>query len=120
MEGRMKHYSTINEYISKSSKDVQDRLKKLRSKIKEIAPDAVESISYGMPAFKLKGKPLAYFAAYQHHIGFYPTSSPIKKFKNELEGYQWSKGAVQFLIDKPIPFDLVEKMVKYRMKEILE
>lgn len=112
------HFKTIDEYIKTFPKEVQAILEELRQTIRKAAPEAVETISYQMPAFKLNGN-LVYFAAYEHHIGFYPTSSGISSFKKELAPYKSSKGAVQFPLDKPIPFDLVTKIVEFRMKENL-
>lgn len=109
---------TIDEYISAFPDDIQTVLEKIRQTIRGTAPDSVESISYGMPAFKLKGKPLVYFAAWKTHIGFYPTSSGTAAFKETLSGYRSLKGAVQFPLDKPIPYDLIEDIVKFRMDEI--
>ena len=84
----------------------------------ESAPEAEEAISYGMPAFKLHGKSLVYFAAWRSHVGFYPSGpSAIEGFKKELSPYKQSKGTIQFRLDKPIPFDLVRKIVKFRVKE---
>ncbi len=90
---------------------------KLRRTIRKAAPKAVETISYGMPAFRM-GPVLVYFAAFKDHIGFFPTSSPIPAFKKELAGYKTSKGTIHFPLDRPIPFDLVTKIVKFRLKEI--
>ena len=112
-------YKTIDEYIKTFPADIQSILKKIRQTIQEAAPDAVEVISYQMPAFKLNGI-LVYFAAHKNHIGFYPTSSGIKAFKVELEPYKSSKGAVQFPLDKPIPLDLVKRIVVFRVKEKLK
>jgi uncharacterized protein YdhG (YjbR/CyaY superfamily) len=109
---------TIDEYIAKSPRDVRDILEQLRQVIRDSAPQSEEAISYGMPAFKLNSKTLVYFAAHKNHIGFYPTSSPIEVFRQELTPYKHSKGAVQFPLDRPIPFDLVRKMVKFRVEEI--
>ncbi|MBN1682140.1 DUF1801 domain-containing protein [Candidatus Bathyarchaeota archaeon] len=111
-----KHYSTIDDYISTFPKNIQDILQNLREVIKESAPDALETISYQMPAFKMKNV-LVYFAANKNHIGFYPTPSPILEFKEELTNYKTSKGAIQFPIDKPIPYELVKKIVKFRVNE---
>ncbi len=111
-----KQYKNIDEYISGFPKNVQAILEKLRRVIKEAAPEAKEAISYGMPAYKLNGN-LVYFAAYKTHIGFYPTSSGISAFKKELSPYDTSKGTIRFPIDKPIPFKLVEKIVKFRVNE---
>jgi uncharacterized protein YdhG (YjbR/CyaY superfamily) len=106
----------IDEYISAYPEDVQEILQKLRSEIKKSAPNSKETISYGMPAFK-KGKVLVYFAAFKNHIGFYPTSSPIVAFEKELVRFKHSKGSIQFPLDKPIPYALVKKIVKIRVKE---
>jgi uncharacterized protein YdhG (YjbR/CyaY superfamily) len=109
---------SIDEYISNSPENVQDTLKKLRRVIKGAAPEAQETISYRMPAFKLNGI-LVYFAATKNHIGLYPTSSGINAFKKELSLYETSKGTIRFPLDKPIPFNLVEKIVRFRVKENL-
>ena len=113
-----KKFQTVDEYISAFPADVQAKLKSLRRAIRKAAPQAEEGISYQMPAFKLNGN-LVYFAAYKNHIGFYPTSSGIEAFKKELSPYKWSKGAIQFPLDKPVPFDLVERIVVFRAKENL-
>jgi len=91
----------------------------MRQTIRKAAPEAVEAISYGIPTFKLNGN-LVHFAAFRKHIGFYPTSSGIRAFKKEISTYKWSKGSVQFPIDKPIPYDLVKKIVRFRVKENLK
>jgi uncharacterized protein YdhG (YjbR/CyaY superfamily) len=111
-------FETIDEYIATFPKDVQKMLTALRSAIQAAAPDAQERISYRMPAFFLKGN-LVYFAAFKRHIGFYPTSSGILTFKKELSAYKGSKGSVQFPIDKPLPLDLISKIVKFRVAENL-
>ncbi len=108
---------TIDQYIKSFPKDVQQSLKQIREIIQKTAPDAVESIGYGMPAYKINGKPLVYFAAYEKHIGFYPTPSGTAKFKKELSQYKSGKGSAQFPIGEPIPFGLVEKIVAFRVKE---
>jgi uncharacterized protein YdhG (YjbR/CyaY superfamily) len=112
--------STIDEYIKGFPVDVQVILEKMRQTIRRAAPGAVEAISYQMPAFKLNGKGLVYFAAFERHIGFYPIPSGIEAFKKELSPYKQGKGSVQFPLDEPIPYDLVERIVKYRVKENLE
>ena len=109
---------SIDEYISTFPVEVQEKLQQLRETILKVAPGAVETISYQMPAFKFHG-PLVYFAAYKKHIGFYPTPSGIEKIKEQLPGYNYSKGAVQFPLNKPIPYDLVEKIVRIRVEENL-
>ena len=109
----------IDEYISNFPEKIQEILQKLRKIISNSAPDAKEAISYQMPTFKLNGN-LVHFAAHKNHIGFYPTPSGIKAFKNELSPYEVSKGSVKFPLKKPIPFDLVRKIVEFRVKENIE
>jgi len=109
-------FKTIDEYIKTFSPDIQSILEKMRQTIRDAAPEAIESISYQMPTFKLNVN-LVHFAAFKHHIGFYPTPSGIEQFKKELSPYKQSKGAVQFPLDKPIPFALVKKIVIFRVKE---
>jgi len=111
-------FKTIDEYKSAFPKDIQIILETMRQTIRKAAPEAIEVISYRMPGFKLNGS-LVWFAAFENHIGFYPTSSGIEAFKNELSLYKKSKGSVQFPLDKPIPYDLVEKIVLFRVKENL-
>ena len=97
--------------------DVQSILERMRQTIRKATPEAVESISYQMPTFKLNGKNSVYFAGYKNHIGFYPVPSGIRAFKKELSQYKTGKGSVQFPIDKPVPYDLVKKIVMFRVKE---
>lgn len=111
--------TTIDEYIALFPKEIQQKLESIRETIRKAAPKAVEIISYRMPAFKLNGV-LVYFAAFKNHIGFFPTSSGIKAFENQFTGYKYSKGAVQFPIDKKLPLGLISKIVKYRVKENLQ
>ncbi len=118
MVSRWKQSGSIDEYISSFPENIQAILRELRRVIHEAAPEAQETISYRMPAFKQNGI-LVYFAAFKHHIGFYPTATGVQAFKAELSPYVTSKGAIQFPLDKPIPFKLVEKMVKFRVKENL-
>ena len=106
----------MDEYIAKYPLEIQLLLEKVRATIREAAPGSQEVISYQMPAFKLNGI-LVWFAAYGRHIGFYPTASGIQVFKAELSLYKWGKGSVQFPLDKPLPFDLISKIVKYRVME---
>lgn len=114
-----KQFKTIDEYIKAFPEDVQSILKKMRKTIQEAAPEAQEAISYQIPTFKLNGN-LVHFAAYKNHIGFYPTSSGIEAFKDELSPYKSAKGSVQFPIDRPVPYDLVKKIVFFRVKENLK
>ena len=113
-----KGYATIDEYLATVPKKVQGILQELRQAIREAAPEAREAMSWQMPTFKLNGD-LVHFAAHKNHIGFYPAPSAIEAFKEELSAYKTSKGAVQFPLDEPLPFDLVKKMVRFRVKENL-
>lgn len=116
----MKKFKTMDEYINTFPKNVQIILEKMRQTMQQAAPEAIEAISYQMPTFKLNGKNLVYFAAWKNHIGLYPTPSGIEAFKKELSPYKMSKGSIQFPINEPIPYDLVIKIVKYRVKENLD
>jgi uncharacterized protein YdhG (YjbR/CyaY superfamily) len=111
--------NNIDEYIAGFPKDVQDILQKIRGIIRKAAPDAEEAIKYQIPTFVLNGN-LVHFAAFQKHIGFYPTPSGIDQFKDELSVYKSAKGSVQFPLDAPIPFSLITKIVKIRVKEARE
>ena len=115
---RTKQPESIDEYISMFPSNVQKTLERMRQTIRECAPGAEETISYQIPTFKLNGN-LVHFAAFKDHISFFPTSSGREAFKKELSMYKGGKGTVQFPMDKPIPYDLVQKIVKYRVKESL-
>jgi len=108
----------IDEYIAGFPKDVQEILQKIRMTIRKAAPESEEAIKYQMPTFTLKGN-LVHFAAFKKHIGFYPVPTGIAEFKNELSVYEGGKGSVRFPLDQPIPFDLISKIVKFRVKENL-
>jgi uncharacterized protein YdhG (YjbR/CyaY superfamily) len=116
MEENKITFNSIDEYILQFSQEVQEILKTLRSVIKDSAPDAKEKISYQMPTFDLHGN-LVHFAAYKNHIGFYPAPSGIEEFKDELSIYKGAKGSVQFPIEKPLPYELISKIVKFRVAE---
>lgn len=118
MEGKQVPPTTIDEYIAQFPEDIQQILTQIRAVIKEAAPQATEKISYQMPTFYLKGN-LVHFAAFKHHIGFYPAPTGIEEFKEELSAYKGAKGSVQFPLDKPIPFALISRIVKYRVAENL-
>ncbi|MDR3573794.1 MAG: DUF1801 domain-containing protein [Anaerolineaceae bacterium] len=119
MESTKDHPATIDEYISQCPADVQPILNTIRSVIHEAAPGAVEKISYQMPGFYLKGM-LVWFAPHKTYIGFYPTGSGVEAFKAELSTYKSSKGAVQFPLNQPIPYDLITKIVKFKVAENLK
>lgn len=106
----------IDQYISGFPEEIQVILEEIRTTIQNAAPKAIEKISYAMPSFYLNGN-LVYFAAFKNHIGFYPTSSGIEAFQDEISHYKNSKGAVQFPINQKIPLALITKIVKFRVKE---
>lgn len=109
----------IDEYIAGFPDDIQKLLQQIRTIIRKAAPHAEEVISYGMPAYK-QHKVLVYFAACKNHIGFYPTGSGIEAFKEELTAYKFSKGAIQFPFDKPLPSALITKIVKFKIAADLQ
>jgi len=110
-------YKSIDQYIGTFQISTQNILEKLRAIIRETAPGATEKISYQMPTFFLNGRPLVYFAAYEHHIGFYPGAHVIQVFESELSNYKTAKGTIQFPIDQPILRELIIKIVKFRVEE---
>ena len=120
MENKMTttQFKTIDEYIGTFPANVQDTLQKLRQTIGRAAPGAKETISYQIPTFTLEGN-LVHFAGFKNHIGFYPASSGIEAFKNELSRYKGAKGSVQFPINEPLPLPLISRIVKFRVKENL-
>lgn len=111
--------SNIDDYISLQAPEVQPLLKKVRETILDAAPGAEEYISYMMPSLRYNGKILVYFAAHKNHLGFYATPSGNIAFSEELKDYKSSKGAVQFPLDRPIPYDLIRRMVQYKLEEIM-
>ena len=110
---------TIDEYIAGFPDDVQAILQQIRMLIRELAPDAEEAMRYGVPTFRLNGN-LVHFAGFKKHIGFYPTPGGIEKFKQELSVYESAKGSVQFPLDQPIPYDLIRRIVEFRVKQATE
>ncbi|MBK1813363.1 DUF1801 domain-containing protein [Clostridium sp. YIM B02505] len=116
MEENKSPIKSIDEYILSCPKEVQEVLKNLREVIKEAAPEATEKISYQMPTFFLYGN-LVHFANFKNHIGFYPTPNGIEAFNQELSKYKTSKGAIQFQKDEPLPYELISRIVKYRVVE---
>ncbi|MEZ5031834.1 MAG: DUF1801 domain-containing protein [Saprospiraceae bacterium] len=107
----------VNAYLEQFPPPCRDRLHLIRRIIREEVPEATESISYGMPAWKLHGKPLVYMAGYRHHVGFYATRSGHEAFREELAAYKKGKGSVQFPLDQPLPVDLIRRMVRFRAEE---
>jgi uncharacterized protein YdhG (YjbR/CyaY superfamily) len=111
-------FRSVDEYIATFPEEIQARLEEMRAAIRDAAPEAAERISYQMPTFALHGN-LVHFAAHKNHIGFYPTPSGIEAFKDELSGYETSKGAVQFPLGEPLPLELIGRIVRFRVKENL-
>src|SRR5690606_16044649 len=107
----------VENYIGQFPEDIQAKLQKIRALIKNTVPDADESMAYGMPAYKTYKKPLVYFAAFQNHIGFYAMPSGHEEFKEELSPYKQGKGSVQFPLSQAIPYDLIQRMVIFRVEE---
>lgn len=116
MSPTMQNASTIDAYIALYPPKVQELLQELREQIQKAAPTATETISYGIPTFKLNGN-LVHFGAYAHHIGFYPGAEAIEVFSSALSPYVVSKGTVQFQLTEPIPFDLVTKITLFRVSK---
>lgn len=106
----------IDAYIAQFPPEVQDILRQIRAVIRAAAPQASEKISYQMPTFYLNGN-LVHFAAFKHHIGFYPTPNGVEAFKDDLARYKGAKGSVQFPLDQPIPYDLIRRIVEFRVTE---
>ncbi len=111
--------ASVDEYIQSFPSDIQAILQEVRQVIRSAAPQAEEGISYQMPAFKLNGI-LVYYAAFKDHISLFPTASGVEAFKDEVTGYQTSKGTIQFPLDRPLPLDLIRRIVQFRVKESLE
>ncbi|MGV8084832.1 MAG: iron chaperone [Candidatus Bilamarchaeum sp.] len=113
----MPKFITIEEYFSSLPEEAKIKMELLRKTIQKAAPDAVEVLSYQMPAFRL-GRILVYYAAWKEHLGFYSASRQVQQvFKKELVGYEMSKGTIKFPLSKPLPIDLITKIVKFRVKE---
>lgn len=118
MKSKTPPTANVDAYISQFSADVQAQLQQLRKIIHTVAPDASEKISYGIPTFYLRGN-LVHFAAYRNHIGFYPSSSGVLAFAQELAAYKTSRGTVQFPLGQPLPVELIKKIVAFRVTENL-
>ena len=105
----------IDAYIQKFDGEVRVRLQQVRELILAEAPDAVESVSYGLVGYKLNGKPLVYFGGFAHHVGFYATPNGHETFKDDFAKYKQGKGSVQFSLDQPLPIDLIKRVVRHRV-----
>ena len=115
----MKQFSSVDEYFASLPEGPKRLMEEMRQAIRQAAPEAGEKISYGMPTFTFHGN-LVHYAAYKHHIGFYPTPSAIEAFRQELAPYELSKGTVRVALDRPLPLDLIRRMVEFRVNEQLE
>tara|TARA_R110002051_G_scaffold56046_9_gene104027 strand:- start:23557 stop:23913 length:357 start_codon:yes stop_codon:yes gene_type:complete len=112
-----KDLNSVDQYIDSFTLDTQEKLKTMRALIKCNVPGAIESISYGMPAYKLNNKPLVYFGGFDKHIGFYATPTGHQKFSKELSIYKQGKGSVQFPLNQPLPVNLITKIIIFRVLE---
>ena len=112
-----KRFAMIDEYISTFPEEIQAVLEKVRQTIHKAAPEATETMSYGMPTFNLNGKHLVFFAGWKQHISLYPLPAGDEAFQQELSHYKRAKGSIQFPFDKPIPYDFVEQIVTLLMRE---
>ena len=108
------HNKDVDAYISQFDSDVRARLLQMRELVKKEAPESKEAISYGLVGYKLNNKPLVYFGAFAHHVGFYATPNGHEKFKEDFSRYKQGKGSVQFPNDQPLPIDLIKRVVAYR------
>jgi uncharacterized protein YdhG (YjbR/CyaY superfamily) len=113
---KRRRFKDIDEYIAAQPTDVQTHLEGMRSAIREAAPEAEETISYAIPTFKLHGY-LVHFGAFKDHVSFFPTSSGVSAFKKELTQYKTAPGTIQFPLDRPVPYDLVRRIILFRVKE---
>lgn len=114
----MEKFDTVDDYINSFSGETKATLEKLRALVKKLIPESEESMSYGMPGYKLNKKPVVYFAGWKEHISFYPTPNGMEAFDKELTKYKTGKGTAQFPLDKPLPYDLIEKIIKFRVEEV--
>ncbi len=114
----MTNITTVNEYLNQFTGEICSRLDTMRSLIRTEAPDAVESFSYGLVGYKLRGKPLVYFGGFAHHIGFYATPNGHAAFADDFAKCKQGKGSVQFPLDQPLPVDLIRRVVRYRIENI--
>lgn len=114
----MRTFADTDEYIATFPEELQEKLRGIRVTIRNAVPDAEETIRYGMPTFRLNGSNLVHFAAFRDHLGFFPTPSGVEKFQKELSSYHTRKGTIQFPLDKPVPYDLVERIARFRAEEI--
>ena len=119
MNSRKAPPKTTTEYINAAPKGAQKKLREMRACIRRSAPGATESLKWGMPAFSHR-RILVTFAAFKHHIGFYPTPSAVRAFANDLSKFVTAKGSIQFPLEKPLPLPLIRKITAFRVRESIE
>lgn len=110
-------FATIDEYIASFPPDAQEKLRGIRTVIHQAVPDAEEAIRYGIPTFRLEGSNLVHFAAFRDHLSFFPTASGVEHFRKELSSYTLGKGTIQIPLDEPVPYDIVERIARFRAGE---
>ncbi len=110
--------STVAEYIAAAAPEAQPILEEIRTAIAAIVPAAEEAIGYGIPTFKLGGQNLVHFAAFKNHIGFYPTPTGVAAFAEDFKKYKQGKGSIQFPLVEPVPMELIERIVRFRLAEV--
>jgi uncharacterized protein YdhG (YjbR/CyaY superfamily) len=115
----MNKYTTIDEYIVQFPEPVKAKLQKIRELIHDLVPEATETISYAIPTFDLHGKHLIHFAGFKNHISFFPTASGVENFIEELKDYKTGPGTIQFPLEQEIPWELIKRIVKFRVDELL-
>ncbi len=120
MEIAVNRFKTVEEYFTAAPTVSKERLGQLRAAVKKLLPGIQEVISYNMPAFRNEHGIVAWYAGYKHHLGLYPSPSGIAAFKEQLTGYKFSKGSIQFPLDRPLPMTLIKKIIKFRAAEIAE
>lgn len=118
IENSFAKMNDVDKYIAGFPAEVQEKLQQVRSLIMETAPEAVEKLAYGMPGYKYKGKPMLYFAGHTSHLGLYATPVTHESFADELSEYKQGKGSVQFPYSKPIPLDLIKRMIEFKLKQL--
>lgn len=114
----MKLYASSDQYLAEQSEANRQELNRIRQLVIQLVPEAEESISYGMPAFKYKGKPLLYYAAFKDHLSVFPTSGPISEIEDQLKEFKTGKGTVSFTLKNPLPDSIIEKLVMVRVAQI--
>ena len=111
--------TTVTEYINAAPKEARPKLREMRATVRAAAPGAAEGLKWSMPAYSYR-RILVTFAAFKHHIGFYPTPSAVKAFAKQLSGYKIATGSIQFPLDRPLPLDLIRKITAFRVRESVE